>query len=59
MKKKVAFKKLTLNRETLRQLTEEQMNGVAGQAIITKGGYSQCDNSCGIMCTVRSNCRCD
>lgn len=49
MKKQI--KKLTLNRETLRSLTEGQLTVVEGAA--SSPQYSRCiNNSCGIACTV-------
>jgi len=49
MKKQI--KKLTLNRETLRSLTEGQLTMVEGAA--SSPQYSRCiNNSCGIACTV-------
>ena len=48
------FKKLALSKETLRDLNDEKLAAVAGQA--TSAQYSRCD-SCGIACTVIS-CPC-
>jgi hypothetical protein len=48
MKKTIS--KLTLNRETLRRLDEDQMQGVAG-ALPVSLQASRCD-TCGIACTV-------
>ena len=51
------LKKLNLNKETVRSLTEDQVFGVAGQAIDPSLQYSRCpDRSCGIACTYIS-CR--
>jgi hypothetical protein len=48
---KKTIKKLTLNRETLRNLNEEQLENVGGAADKSKQ-YSACpDLSCGIACT--------
>ena len=42
--------KLSLNKETLRNLNEEQLNEVAGAK--RSDVYSECpDKSCGIACT--------
>jgi ribosomal protein S14 len=55
MKKTV--KKLSLSRETLRNLNEELL-GIAGGAVDTSLQYSRCA-SCGIACTVpRLSCTC-
>jgi len=48
---KKTLKKLSLNKETLRNLNEEQLNEVAGgkRSVV----YSECpDKSCGIACTL-------
>lgn len=56
--KKNGLRKLTLSRETLRHLTDEQAAGVNG-AIDTSLQYSRCP-SCGIACTVpRLSCTCE
>ena len=56
--KKNALRKLTLSRETLRSLTDEQAADVHG-AIITSTQYSRCPESCGIACTVpHLSCTC-
>jgi hypothetical protein len=48
---KKTVKKLTLNRETLRSLTEEQIEKVGGGEDKSKR-YSECpDLSCGFACT--------
>jgi hypothetical protein len=48
---KKTIKKLTLNRETLRNLNEEQLENVGGAADKSKQ-YSACpDLSCGFACT--------
>ena len=50
MKKTV--KKLTLNRETLRNLNEEQLENIGGGAVVKSKQYSECpDLSCGFACT--------
>lgn len=50
MKKTV--KKLSLNRETLRNLNEEQLENIDGGAVVKSKQYSECpDLSCGIACT--------
>lgn len=50
-------KKLVLNKETVRSLTEGQVRDAAGQAIDPSLQYSRCpDRSCGIACTYIS-CR--
>lgn len=55
---KKAPRKLTLSRETLRSLTDEQAADVNGGAI-TSTQYSRCDQSCGIACTVpQLTCTC-
>lgn len=57
--KKNGLRKLTLNRETLRTLADEQATGVNGAAIDTSLQYSRCP-SCGIACTVpRLSCTCE
>ena len=48
--RKSKLSKLSLSRETLRHLSEAQIREAAGQAPSLQ--YSQCDNSCGIACTV-------
>ena len=48
---KKSIKKLTLAKETLRGLTDSQINNVAGGN--NSKVYSQCpDKSCGIACTI-------
>ena len=48
---KKSIKKLTLAKETLRNLNEEQLENVGGAAVKSKR-YSECpDLSCGIACT--------
>lgn len=48
---KKSIKKLSLNKETLRNLNEEQLNEVAGGK--KSDVYSECpDKSCGIACTI-------
>lgn len=55
MKKQI--KKLSLHRETLRSLTEEQLLKVEGAA--SSPQYSRCiNNSCGIACTVDTCIEC-
>jgi natural product precursor len=52
---KKSMKKLVLNKETLRNLNEEQLNEVAGGERSKQ--YSQCpDLSCGIACTYNGTC---
>jgi natural product precursor len=52
---KKTLKKLNLNKETLRNLNEEQLNEVAGGEKSKQ--YSQCPElSCGIGCTFNTNC---
>jgi natural product precursor len=52
---KKSMKKLVLNKETLRNLNEEQLNDVAGGARSVQ--YSRCpDLSCGIGCTFNGTC---
>jgi hypothetical protein len=47
---KKSIKKLALNKETLRNLNEDQLNEVAGAK--RSDVYSECpDKSCGIACT--------
>jgi natural product precursor len=47
---KKSIQKLTLSKETLRNLTEEQMQDIAGGN--NSKVYSECpDKSCGIACT--------
>ena len=48
---KKTFSRLTLNRETLRRLDEDQMRGAVGQAPTLSLQASRCD-TCGIACTV-------
>jgi hypothetical protein len=49
--------KLTLSRETLRNLAEESLRAAEGGA--TSLQYSRCDQSCGIACTVPNlTCTC-
>ena len=56
--KKNTPRKLTLSRETLRSLTDEQAAGANG-GIDTSLQYSRCPDSCGIACTVpRLSCTC-
>jgi len=48
---KKTIKKLALNRETLRNLADNQLNEVAGAK--RSDVYSECpDKSCGIACTI-------
>jgi hypothetical protein len=58
--RKDTFRKLTLSRETLRRLSEAQIQEAAGQAPTLQ--YSQCD-TCGIACTVFTcparSCNCE
>ena len=61
MKKTIS--KLTLNRETLRRLDEDQMKGAVGQAPTLSLQASRCD-TCGIACTVytcpaNTGCTCE
>lgn len=57
MRKQTTPKKLTLSRETLRNLAEESLRNAEG-GIETSLQYSRCD-SCGIACTVpRLTCTC-
>lgn len=52
---KKSIKKLALNKETLRNLNEDQLNEVAGGK--KSDVYSECINkSCGIACTY-VNCK--
>jgi hypothetical protein len=56
--KKNILRKLTLSRETLRSLTDEQSAGVNG-GIDTSLQYSRCPQSCGIACTeIGRTCTC-
>jgi natural product precursor len=49
---KKTVKKLTLNRETLRNLNEEQLENIGGGAVVKSKQYSECpDLSCGFACT--------
>ena len=56
--KKNSSRKLTLSRETLRSLTDEQAGAAEGGAILSTQ-YSRCNQSCGIACTVpQLSCTC-
>lgn len=48
---KKTSRKLALNKETLRALTDEQAGAAEGGAILSTQ-YSRCNQSCGIACTV-------
>lgn len=49
--KKNALKKLSLHKETVRNLTDEKLGEVGG-ALPVSTQYSVCPQSCGIACTV-------
>lgn len=51
MRKNTTPGRLTLSRETLRNLAGEPLRGAEGGAANTSLQYSRCD-SCGIACTV-------
>lgn len=48
---KPGARKLSLNKETLRALTTEQLSAVAGGVVITEKGAS-CGMSCKIACSL-------
>ncbi len=48
MKRKV--KKLTLNRETVRRLTDDELRGVAGGDKTNGNTCATCDATCGTTC---------
>jgi hypothetical protein len=58
MKRNTSLKKLALSRETLRNLSDQALNGVAGGAKTLSCHWSDCD-TCGIVCSAPiQSCTC-